>query len=163
MFGWCPREHGRPSPARLTFLARWPTWKATQHAGDRIWEITSGRAYESPAEWIVKDFNRFPPSGLHTPAGALQGLAERHLTPPVKNAVCRVRENSMRQRRDVLPALRWLVAGWGCRDDWLRLVPVVDSFLQCVIFLSRRVTYRDAGGDRTSSRISDHGRGRGRA
>ena len=97
----------------------------------------------------------------HPPLQALQGLAERHLTPPVKNAASRVRENRMQSVRAVLPALRWLVAGWGCRDDWLRLAPVINLFPQYVIFLSRRVTYRDSGGDGTSSRISDRGWDRG--
>jgi len=51
----------------------------------------------------------------------------RHLAPPVKNAVSRVRENRMQSVRAVFPALRWLVAGWGCRDDWLRLMHVINA------------------------------------
>jgi RNA-directed DNA polymerase len=48
-----------PKSAHLTFLARWPARKATQHARDRIREITGRERLLLPAEWIVEDLNRF--------------------------------------------------------------------------------------------------------
>jgi hypothetical protein len=43
----------------LTFLARWPSRKAIQHARDRIREITVRARLWVPVEWIVEDLNRF--------------------------------------------------------------------------------------------------------
>ena len=37
--GWCARR-GAPAARRVTFLARWPSSKAMQHARDRIRELT---------------------------------------------------------------------------------------------------------------------------
>jgi group II intron reverse transcriptase/maturase len=52
--------HGRtPKSAHLTFLARWPARKATQHARDRIREITDRARLWVPVEDIVKELNRF--------------------------------------------------------------------------------------------------------
>ena len=51
--GWTPKS------AHLTFLARWPSRKAVQHARDRIREITGRERLLLPAEWIVEDLNRF--------------------------------------------------------------------------------------------------------
>ena len=53
MRGWTPRS------ARLTFLARWPSRKAVQHARDRLREITGRERLLLPAEYIVEDLNRF--------------------------------------------------------------------------------------------------------
>jgi RNA-directed DNA polymerase len=43
----------------LTFLARWPSRQATQHARDRIREITDRRRLLVPVEEVVQDLNRF--------------------------------------------------------------------------------------------------------
>ena len=51
--GWTPRS------ARLTFLARWPSRKATQQARDRIREITDRKRLLVPVEDIVAELNRF--------------------------------------------------------------------------------------------------------
>jgi RNA-directed DNA polymerase len=48
-----------PKSAHLTFLARWPSRKAVQHARDRIRQITRRDRLLLPAEWIVEDINRF--------------------------------------------------------------------------------------------------------
>src|SRR5450631_4633437 len=48
-----------PRSAHLTFLARWPSRKAVQHARDRIREITGRERLLLPAGWIVEDLNRF--------------------------------------------------------------------------------------------------------
>jgi group II intron reverse transcriptase/maturase len=48
-----------PKSARLTFLARWPARKATQHARDRIREITDRTWLWVPVEDTVKELNRF--------------------------------------------------------------------------------------------------------
>jgi RNA-directed DNA polymerase len=51
--GWTPKS------AHLTFLARWPSRKAIQHARDRIREITGRKWLWMPAEDIVRDLNLF--------------------------------------------------------------------------------------------------------
>jgi RNA-directed DNA polymerase len=51
--GWTPRS------AQLTFLARWPSRKATQQARDRIREITDRKRLLVPVEDIVAELNRF--------------------------------------------------------------------------------------------------------
>ncbi len=51
--GWTPKS------AHLVFLARWPSRRATQHARDRIREITARAREWEKAEWIVEDLNRF--------------------------------------------------------------------------------------------------------
>jgi len=51
--GWTPKS------AHLTFLARWPSRKAIQHARDRIREITGRKWLWMPAGDIVRDLNLF--------------------------------------------------------------------------------------------------------
>jgi group II intron reverse transcriptase/maturase len=48
-----------PKSAHLTFLARWPSRKAVQHARDRIREITARERLLLPAEVIVTELNQF--------------------------------------------------------------------------------------------------------
>jgi hypothetical protein len=48
-----------PRSAHLTFLARWPSRKATQRARDRIREITDRKRLLVPVEDIVAELNRF--------------------------------------------------------------------------------------------------------
>ena len=54
-----------PKSAHLTFLARWPSRKAAQHARDRIREITGRERLLVPTEVIVTELNLF----LHGWAG----------------------------------------------------------------------------------------------
>ena len=51
--GWTPKS------AHLTFLARWPSRRATQHARDRIREITGRARLWVPADDIVRELNWF--------------------------------------------------------------------------------------------------------
>ena len=51
--GWTPKS------AHLTFLARWPSRKAAQHARDRIREITDRKRLLLPDEWVVQELNQF--------------------------------------------------------------------------------------------------------
>jgi RNA-directed DNA polymerase len=51
--GWTPKS------AHLTFLARWPSRKAAQHARNRIREITGRDRLLVPAEVIVTELNLF--------------------------------------------------------------------------------------------------------
>jgi group II intron reverse transcriptase/maturase len=53
------RSDGRRSGKHVTFLARWPTNKAMQHARDRIRELTERRLLLLPVEVIVANVNRF--------------------------------------------------------------------------------------------------------
>jgi hypothetical protein len=48
-----------PKSAHLTFLARWPSRKAAQHARDRIREITGRERLPVPTEVIVTELNLF--------------------------------------------------------------------------------------------------------
>jgi hypothetical protein len=48
-----------PRSRHLCFLARWPSRQATQHARDRIREITDRRRLLVPVEDVVQDVNRF--------------------------------------------------------------------------------------------------------
>lgn len=48
-----------PKSKHLTFLARWPSRKATQRARDRIREITGRKWLWAPVEDIVRDINLF--------------------------------------------------------------------------------------------------------
>jgi Reverse transcriptase (RNA-dependent DNA polymerase)/Group II intron, maturase-specific domain len=48
-----------PRSRHLTFLARWPSRQAMQHARDRIHELTDRRRLLVPVEEIVQDVNRF--------------------------------------------------------------------------------------------------------
>jgi len=43
----------------LTFLVRWPSRQAMQHARDRIRELTARTRLRLPVEVIVRDLNRF--------------------------------------------------------------------------------------------------------
>ena len=53
------RSDGRRSRKRVTFLARWPSNKAMQHARDRIRELTDRSKLLLPVEVIVATVNRF--------------------------------------------------------------------------------------------------------
>jgi RNA-directed DNA polymerase len=53
------RSDGRRSGKHVTFLARWPSNKAMQHARDRIRELTDRRRLLLPVEVIVAEVNRF--------------------------------------------------------------------------------------------------------
>jgi RNA-directed DNA polymerase len=48
-----------PRTRHFCFLARWPSRKASQHARDRIREITATRRLLLPVEQIVEELNRF--------------------------------------------------------------------------------------------------------
>jgi RNA-directed DNA polymerase len=48
-----------PRSRHLTFLARWPSRQAMQHARDRIHELTDRRRLLVPVEEVVQDVNRF--------------------------------------------------------------------------------------------------------
>ena len=49
----------RRASRHLTFLARWPSRQAMQHARDRVREITDARRLLLPVEDVVQDLNRF--------------------------------------------------------------------------------------------------------
>ena len=53
------RARGTVSPSRVCFLARWPSRKATQHARDRIRQLTERKRLLLPNEWVVQDLNQF--------------------------------------------------------------------------------------------------------
>ena len=53
------RSDGRRSGKHVTFLARWPSNKAMQHARDRIRELTDRSLLLLPVEAIVMNVNRF--------------------------------------------------------------------------------------------------------
>jgi len=53
------RSDGRRSGKHVTFLARWPSNKAMQHARDRIRELTDRSLLLLPVEAIVTNVNRF--------------------------------------------------------------------------------------------------------
>ena len=48
-----------PRSEHLTFLARWPSRQAMQHARERVREITARERLLLPVEEIVQDLNRF--------------------------------------------------------------------------------------------------------
>src|SRR5919109_1350142 len=48
-----------PRSRHLTFLARWPSRQAMQHARDRVRELTDRRRLLVPVEEVVQDVNRF--------------------------------------------------------------------------------------------------------
>ena len=54
---WC--VGGPPRSAHLTFLARWPSRKAVQHARDRIRELTARERLLVPTEVVVTELNMF--------------------------------------------------------------------------------------------------------
>jgi|SRR5579859_1392224 len=51
-----PARAGRPS---ITFLARWPSDKAMQHARDRLRELTDRSRFRLPVEMVVQEMNWF--------------------------------------------------------------------------------------------------------
>jgi group II intron reverse transcriptase/maturase len=52
--------HARdPRYRHLTFLARWPSREAMQHARDRVRELTARERLPLPVEQVVQDLNRF--------------------------------------------------------------------------------------------------------
>ena len=53
------RARGTVSPRRVCFLARWPSRKATQHARDRIRQLTERKRLWLPDEWVVQELNQF--------------------------------------------------------------------------------------------------------
>ena len=53
------RSDGRRSGKHVTFLARWPSNKAMQHARDRIRELTDRSTLLLPVDEIVTNVNRF--------------------------------------------------------------------------------------------------------
>jgi len=53
------RSQGHRGARGVTFLARWPSDKAMQHARDRIKELTLRSRQRLPVEHIVEDLNRF--------------------------------------------------------------------------------------------------------
>jgi RNA-directed DNA polymerase len=53
------RAHGRVSPNRVCFLARWPSRRAVQHARDRIRRMTLRERLLVPVEHVVRDMNLF--------------------------------------------------------------------------------------------------------
>ena len=58
IIGWSAVDGRRPGK-HVTFLARWPSNKAMQHARDRIRELTDRSRLLLPVEAIVEDVNRF--------------------------------------------------------------------------------------------------------
>jgi len=53
------RARGRTGARRITFLARWPSRQAMQHARDRIRELTARERLLLPVEDVVQDINAF--------------------------------------------------------------------------------------------------------
>ena len=53
------QSRARRGPNRLTYLARWPSRKAMQHARDRIRFMTMRARLAAPVEEVVQDINTF--------------------------------------------------------------------------------------------------------
>jgi RNA-directed DNA polymerase len=53
------RARGRTGTKRIVFLARWPSRRATQHARDRVRELTARKRLLVPVEAVVGSLNRF--------------------------------------------------------------------------------------------------------
>jgi group II intron reverse transcriptase/maturase len=53
------RSRSRDGRRPITFLARWPTDRAMQHARDRVRELTAKRRLFLPVEAVVQDVNMF--------------------------------------------------------------------------------------------------------
>jgi group II intron reverse transcriptase/maturase len=53
------RSRSRDGRRPVTFLARWPTDKAMQHARDRVRELTNRRRLRLPVSEVVQDINTF--------------------------------------------------------------------------------------------------------
>ena len=81
-----------PKSAHPTFLARWPSRKAAQHARDRIREITGRERLLVPAEVIVTELNRFLRGSPGVP-GLLHDVAVKRFTESFCNtsAMCGAR------------------------------------------------------------------------
>lgn len=52
-------SQGRVGTKGVTFLARWPSRRAMQHARDRIRDLTVRSRLLLPVDWVVEDVNRF--------------------------------------------------------------------------------------------------------
>jgi group II intron reverse transcriptase/maturase len=52
-------SQGRVGAKGVTFLARWPSKRAVQHARDRIRDLTARRRLLHRVDWIVDDLNQF--------------------------------------------------------------------------------------------------------
>jgi len=90
------RSRGLGGKPRVTFLARWPSDRATQHARDRIRELTGRRRLRLWPELIAEDINRF-----------LRGWAAQH-----DQAVCADAARAVRQQ-EAPPQPQLRVAGAG--------------------------------------------------
>jgi RNA-directed DNA polymerase len=53
------RARGRTGARRVTFLARWPSRQAAQHARDRIRELTDRSRLLAPVDQVVREVNGF--------------------------------------------------------------------------------------------------------
>jgi len=53
------RSQGRRGTKGVTFLARWPSTRAMQHARDRVRELTERRRLRLAVQVVVEDVNRF--------------------------------------------------------------------------------------------------------
>jgi Group II intron, maturase-specific domain len=53
------RARGRTGARRITFLARWPSRQAAQHARDRIRELTDRSRLLVPVDQVVREVNSF--------------------------------------------------------------------------------------------------------
>src|SRR4051794_25106139 len=53
------QSRAKRGPNRLTYLARWPSRKAMQHARDRIRFMTMRARLAAPVEEVVRDINLF--------------------------------------------------------------------------------------------------------
>jgi len=53
------RARGRSGARRVTFLARWPSRQAAQHARDRIRELTDRSRLLAPVDQVVREVNGF--------------------------------------------------------------------------------------------------------
>lgn len=52
-------SQGRVRAKGVTFLARWPSKKAVQHARDRVRDLTDRRRLLHRLDWVVEEVNRF--------------------------------------------------------------------------------------------------------
>jgi RNA-directed DNA polymerase len=52
-------SQGRVGRKGVTFLARWPSRRAMQHARDRVRDLTARKRQLHRVEWVVEDLNRF--------------------------------------------------------------------------------------------------------
>jgi RNA-directed DNA polymerase len=61
------RSPGLNGKKPVTFLARWPSDKAMQHARDRVRELTRRSRLLLPQEWIVEHLNQFLGGWYYSP------------------------------------------------------------------------------------------------